>query len=752
MSAPLHAGDASRLGGLSDLPSDYAGRVYAGVLGKVIGVYLGRPIEGKTYEQIAARLGDVDYYVHDAMGVPLVVPDDDITGTFTFVRAMEDHGDDPAIRAEQIGQSWLDYLVEGRTILWWGGLGNSTEHTAYLRLKAGIPAPRSGSIEVNGQVVAEQIGAQIFIDGWAMLHPGDPGAAADLAQRAASVSHDGAAVHAAQVLAAMEAQAFVETDIGRLLEVGVSVIPADSIIRRLIDDLREWHAVEADWRAARRRIVDRYGYDRYGGNVHVVPNHALIVMSMLYGEGDFGRTLKIVNTCGWDTDCNSGNVGCLMGIRGGLAGVDHGRDWRGPVADRLFLPTADPDRAISDAVRETDLIVGIARRMRKLEDVRPKGGARFHFEQPGSVQGFMADSASELPADAGAARLTLENVVGHSQAGARSLALTYEGLGSGRSTRAMTPTFFPADTGQFGTYALLGSPTLYPGQTISVRCESDTRNPVPVAVGLVIRHAGPDDRRTLRRGPFKTMNPGDVATIDWQVPDLGGQPVVDVGLELGATSADDVAQVSGAVYLDYMTWAGAPNVRLGRPVDGGTEWRRAWVNGVDDWPDRGEEPFRIIQNRGTGALIQGTRDWRDYGVEADLRVHMAIAGGLAVRVRGLTRWLALMVGGSGTVSLIRSSFDHRVVLAEAPGSIDATLPHRLRLEALGSRIRGFVDGQLVFDIADADTSSAGGAVALICEEGRIESGDVTVAPLAGTHETSGPPAHASPGHPLVDAR
>jgi pectate lyase len=131
---------------------------------------------------------------------------------------------------------------------------------------------------------------------------------------------------------------------------------------------------------------------------------------------------------------------------------------------------------------------------------------------------------------------------------------------------------------------------------------------------------------------------------------------------------------------------------------------------------------------------------------------MAIAGGLAVRVRGLTRWLGLMLGGSGTVSLIRSSFDHREVLAEAPGSIDTTLPHRLRLEALGSRIRGFVDGQLLFDIADADTSRAGGAVALICEEGRIESGDVTVAPLAATHGTSGPSAHASPGHPLVDAR
>jgi hypothetical protein len=38
-----------------------------------------------------------------------------------------------------------------------GVLGNSTEHTAYLRLKSGIDAPRSGSMALNSQVVAEQI-------------------------------------------------------------------------------------------------------------------------------------------------------------------------------------------------------------------------------------------------------------------------------------------------------------------------------------------------------------------------------------------------------------------------------------------------------------------------------------------------------------------------------------------------------------------------------------------------------------------
>ena len=189
-------------------------------------------------------------------GVPLIVTDDDITGTFTFFRALEDSGYDPDLGSEAVGRAWLNYLIENRTILWWGGLGHSTEHTAYLRLKSGIPAPRSGSAELNGQVTSEQIGAQIFIDAWAMASPGDPARAAALARTAARVSHDGEAVHAAALLAAMEAQAFVEGDLDRLLDTGLSFIPRDSVIAGVIGDLRDWRVGEPDWRVARERLAD----------------------------------------------------------------------------------------------------------------------------------------------------------------------------------------------------------------------------------------------------------------------------------------------------------------------------------------------------------------------------------------------------------------------------------------------------------------------------------------------------------------
>jgi hypothetical protein len=109
--------------------ADYMERVYAGVLGKLIGVYLGRPVEGWDYHEIIDDLGEITYYVNERLNRPLVVTDDDISGTFTFSRALADYDYRPDLSPAQIGQTWLNYVIERQTTLWWGGLGNTTAHT-----------------------------------------------------------------------------------------------------------------------------------------------------------------------------------------------------------------------------------------------------------------------------------------------------------------------------------------------------------------------------------------------------------------------------------------------------------------------------------------------------------------------------------------------------------------------------------------------------------------------------------------------
>ncbi|HPJ03525.1 MAG TPA: ADP-ribosylglycohydrolase family protein, partial [Candidatus Limiplasma sp.] len=153
------------------IPGDYLSKVYAGFLGMNIGIRLGAPVESGfwTYERLRDVYGDIRGYVRDYKHF---AADDDTNGPVFFARALEDGGGEPT--AQTVAETWLNYAREGVGLYWWGGFGVSTEHTAYLNLKNGIPAPRSGSIAQNGKTAAEQIGGQIFIDTWGLMAPCDP--------------------------------------------------------------------------------------------------------------------------------------------------------------------------------------------------------------------------------------------------------------------------------------------------------------------------------------------------------------------------------------------------------------------------------------------------------------------------------------------------------------------------------------------------------------------------------------------------
>ncbi len=698
-------------------PPDYYERVYAGVLGKIIGVYLGRPFEGWTYEQIMAELGEIEYYINDRKDLPLrnhqiVVTDDDISGTFTFLRAMPDYGNHLDLTAKQIGQTWLNYIIEDRTILWWGGFGNSTEHTAYLRLKKGIPAPRSGSITLNGRVVSEQIGAQIFIEGWGLISPGDPALAADLARRAASVSHDGEAIYGAQVIAAMVAQAFIEPNLDVILETALSLIPKDSLIYQLGADVREWYAIDSeDWQSARRKLADVYGYDTYSGNCHIIPNHGLVILSLLYGRGDFSTSQRIVNTCGWDTDCNAANLGCILGVRNGLATFEGGLDWRGPVADRLYIPTADGGRAISDSVIETDHIMEIAHAIRGKRWNHPKGGARFHFSLPGSVQGFKTFG-----------NLTLKNVQNPRIKNNRALALCFN-LQAGETALAMTDTFVPPEAIDMPGYELLASPTIYPGQNVIAMVLGEDGNTTAVNIAIALERYGEEDGLEVIYGPVQSLTPGQEKQFDWVIPGLDGMPITRIGVALTARKA-----MKGIVYLDSLGWKGSPRVSFHRPTVPGRMWKRQWIDALDHFEDRFGEAFRLIQDRGQGLAITGTRQWCNYSLESTLTPHLVRAFGLAARVQGLERYYALLLVDRDTARLVKR-LDGEIVLKNVPYKWNYGQAYTLRILVDGSHVCGWVDGNKLFHFEDLNHPLSTGAIGLVCEEGRVGTDLVSVDPV-----------------------
>ena len=165
------------------VPNDYLERVYAGVLGKLIGVYLGRPFEGWTYQRIMEELGPIEYYVHERLNQPLVVTDDDVAGTFTFIRALEDYGISAGSQrrghrqglAQLHRRGALDPVVGRQRQL-------DRAHRLAEPEDAALPHPLAARSPPTAPTVAEQIGAQIFIDGWAMVAPRQPELAARLAR------------------------------------------------------------------------------------------------------------------------------------------------------------------------------------------------------------------------------------------------------------------------------------------------------------------------------------------------------------------------------------------------------------------------------------------------------------------------------------------------------------------------------------------------------------------------------------------
>jgi ADP-ribosylglycohydrolase len=696
------------------LTENYYERVYAGVLGKIIGVYLGRPFEGWPFEQIMRELGEINYYVNGRSDLPfrnhpLVVTDDDISGTFAFFRALSDYNNSRELSPAQIGQTWLNYIIENRTILWWGGMGNSTEHTAFLRLKNGIRAPRSGSMDLNGRVVSEQIGAQIFIEGWGLVSPGDPEFAMDLARRAASVSHDGEAVFGAQVVAGLVSQAFVEPAIDPLLDTVVSLIPPDSTIKRMIDDIRSWHAGDSlDWMAARQKLDLQYGYHKYGGNCHIVPNHGLVILSLLFSGGNFSHAQKIVNTCGWDTDCNAANTGCILGVRNGLAAFEGDLDWRGPVADRLYIPTADAGSAVSDALQEADRIVQSAYAVRGEAWIKPKAGARFHFSLLGAVQGFRASG-----------RTVIVNDVHPVDLKSRALQIRVQ-LNPEESTQVVTPVFIPPDAVNLPGYGLYASPALYPGQIVRARVIAGGHNLAALQICLVLQYYAEMDQTAFKFGDLQAILPGEQADLEWQIPALDGMAICAIGINV--TSADSV---TGHIFLDWLNWGGEPAVTFNRPALAGNLWKAQWVNAVDSFGDENGDLFRLVQNSGRGLIISGARDWHNYQMDSTITPHLAKSCGLAVRVQGLERYYAVLLTDQNKIVLVKR-LDGEQILAQKDFKWELGQSYEIRLQAVESRISAWVNGELIFTCEDKLMPLVAGGVAVICEEGRIACGSISV--------------------------
>lgn len=241
-------------------------------------------------------------------------PDDDTSYEIVALHALERYG--PGLTSRQIAAEWLGHvphipeeLAEGR---------------ALQRLRQGLMPPESGR---HGS--GEAIGGQMRGEIWGLVCPGRPDLAAEYARRDAEVSHRDNGVYGEQFVAAMTSAAFIEPDPHRLIEAGLRQIPPGSRYAGVIREVIAWHRQHPDWRETRRLVLDTYPAicnPVYG-------EAGIVALALLYGGGDFERTITIAARCGNDTDCNTATVGALLGCITGAAALPP--KWTGPVDDEF---------------------------------------------------------------------------------------------------------------------------------------------------------------------------------------------------------------------------------------------------------------------------------------------------------------------------------------------------------------------------------------------------------------------------------
>lgn len=520
-------------------------RIYAGFLGMNIGIRLGAPVEPGPwdFERIAQFYGDIHGYVRDYRNF---AADDDVNGPVYFLRALLDNGIHQELTPQAVGEAWLNYARDGIGLYWWGGEGISTEHTAYNNLKRGIPAPQSGSIEQNGIILAEQIGGQIFIDTWGLINLGDPQRAAKMAVTAASVSHDGNGLYGAAFIAACIAAAYTARSVDEIFDAGLAQIPADSTYAAVVCAVRDFHRQHPDdWRKCMEMLIEKWGYDRYGGVCHIIPNAGVCALAMAYGGGDFARTVEIATMCGWDTDCNAGNVGTILGVFCGLEGLPE--RYRKPINDGIILSGISGSLNNLDVPTYAKFLYQLSREIHGLPADPgvhlPKGGELlFDFALPGATHGLRLSN-------------NLRYMKHSTETG---LQLVIDRILPDDSCDVYYKPFFRRSDFDDERYKPVFSPTVYSGQVMKVRMIPHFYLPGNIGVNAYVRTAVRGERL---EGPVQWLKDGQELELFFRIPDTGGDCVAELGFHVEA-APETKSRVFAMLELKELTVTGSASYSI----------------------------------------------------------------------------------------------------------------------------------------------------------------------------------------------
>jgi hypothetical protein len=284
-------------------------QIRGGWAAQVIGVTYGGPTEFQyngTFIQDYEPIPWYDGYLRDTfMSTPGLY--DDIYVDLTWVEVLEAHGLDAPVT------TFAQAFAEKEYLLW------HANQMARYNLQRGLLPPASGHWRNNPE--ADDIDFQIEADFAGLMSPGLPNTAAAICDTVGHIMNHGDGWYGGVFVAALYALAFVSDDVETVVREALKTIPSESTFHQTIADVIHWHAqYPEDWKQTWFEVQNKWSEDVgcpegvfHAFNIDARLNAAYVVLGLLYGAGDFTRTLDIATRAGQDSDCNPATAAGVLG-------------------------------------------------------------------------------------------------------------------------------------------------------------------------------------------------------------------------------------------------------------------------------------------------------------------------------------------------------------------------------------------------------------------------------------------------------
>ena len=274
-------------------------------------------------------------------GMPV---DDDTNYVVLAQKIIEDSG--RSFTSNDVAKAWLKYQSVFSYF--------TAERVAYVNLIKCIVPPSSAMYK---NPYREWIGAQIRGDYFGYINPGNPEKAAEMAFNDARISHVKNGIYGEMFVSAMLSCAAVTDSIEDIIYGGLAQIPSTSRLYSEIVKICEDYKKGVSLEEVRTYIHSQYDEHTAHGWCHVISNAMIVAAALLYGEGDFGKTVCIAVETAFDTDCNGATVGSILGMRRGIDCIDD--YWKKPVNGKIHtsifgVDTVDIEKAVNKTLEHIE--------------------------------------------------------------------------------------------------------------------------------------------------------------------------------------------------------------------------------------------------------------------------------------------------------------------------------------------------------------------------------------------------------------